>query len=146
MPGAYDLVRARSRGITKIVVWCPVSLPFVASALRSCGDTPVAEVIRHLKEAARAQGKSYREVADDVRVCFISDRVYVFNLRQFFVKSLKGEVYSLPDLPPMVDYELYPQRLEVCGTMQSRYIHQCLCYCSTVILGRTHYGVRRTRA
>ncbi|KAJ7243728.1 hypothetical protein C8J57DRAFT_1243324 [Mycena rebaudengoi] len=95
MPAAHDIVRARSRGITKIIAWCPVSLPFVASALRACGDAPVAEVIRRLKDAARAQGKSYREVADD-----------------FFVKSLKGEVYSLPDLPPMVDYALFPQRLE----------------------------------
>ncbi|KAJ7741938.1 hypothetical protein DFH07DRAFT_48842 [Mycena maculata] len=95
MPVAHGIVRARSKGITKVVTWCPISLPFVVSAIQSFGEKSVVEVVEGLKSQALREGKTYQELADDL-----------------FRKPLKGDVYSPPDLPKISDYELFPQELE----------------------------------
>ncbi|KAJ6614616.1 hypothetical protein B0H10DRAFT_2191461 [Mycena sp. CBHHK59/15] len=95
MPVAHGIVRARSKGITKVITWCPISLPFVVSAITSFGGTPVNTVIEALKAQASEQGKSDQELADDL-----------------FMKPLKGATYTPTDLPEISDYELFPQQLE----------------------------------
>ncbi|KAJ7649300.1 hypothetical protein B0H17DRAFT_1215293 [Mycena rosella] len=95
MPNAHGIVRARSKGITKVITWCPISLPFVVSAIQSCGEASVDSVIDGLKSRALLEGKSHQELADD-----------------FFRKPLKGDVYAPPDLPEISDYELFPQQIE----------------------------------
>ncbi|KAJ7468082.1 hypothetical protein FB451DRAFT_1258033 [Mycena latifolia] len=95
MPIAHGIVRTRSKGITKVITWCPISLPFVVSAIQSCGDASVDSIVEGLKSKARLEGKSYQELADDL-----------------YRKPLNGTVYAPPDLPEISDYELFPQEIE----------------------------------
>ncbi|KAJ6582914.1 hypothetical protein DFH09DRAFT_1144903 [Mycena vulgaris] len=95
MPIAHGIVRARSKGITKVITWCPISLPFVVSAIQSFGEESVDQVVKGLKSKALTEGKTYQELADDL-----------------FCKPLKGAVYAPPDIPDISDYELFPQEIE----------------------------------
>ncbi|KAJ7100021.1 hypothetical protein B0H15DRAFT_998830 [Mycena belliarum] len=95
MPVAHGIVRARSKGITKVITWCPISLPFLVSSIKSLGDESIDSVYERLNAEALKEGKTYQELADDL-----------------YRKPLRGMVSNPIDLPQISDYELFPQEVE----------------------------------
>ncbi|KAJ6582917.1 hypothetical protein DFH09DRAFT_1144915 [Mycena vulgaris] len=104
MPAANEIVRARSRGITKLICWCPTALSAFANALSGFDADSLEATIKGMKAQALQQGKSYQEIS------------YNFLMK----KSLQGKIRTLPDLPEICDYELFPQQLEDAGAATPR--------------------------
>ncbi len=84
------------------------------------GPNKGGDLSKEIEEETARSGKSIVEAAEEVIYHFASPSLLTeaFDYVQYFFgkHGIKGEIIRIPGLPPMYDYEFYPQ--DVCHMYQ----------------------------